>query len=145
MKFISVCFSIGLALGVAACDIPGLKGEPGPQGPSGAAGPPGPPGPPGQPGPPGPPGPTGPAGATAAVGQTGSTDLHDSSPAVRLVRANCTTTTCSAQCNQEEEAVVAYCGPGRNPTLYSNERSATCRARTPANNPLVFVCIKSSP
>src|SRR4051812_15680500 len=60
---------------------------PGPQGPSGAAGPPGPPGPPGRPGPPGP---TGPTGATGAVGQTGSTDLHDSSPAVRLVRANCT-------------------------------------------------------
>jgi hypothetical protein len=139
MKFISLCFSIGLAFGVAACDIPGLKGEPGPQGPSGAPGPPGPAGPSG---PPGPPGPAGPAGA---MGQTGPTDLHDASPSVRLVRANCTTTTCSAQCSQEEEAVFAYCGPGRNPALYSNERSATCRARTPANNPLVIVCIKSSP
>jgi len=26
--------------------------------------------------------------------------------------------------------VFAYCGPGRNPALYSNERSATCRARS---------------
>jgi hypothetical protein len=38
---------------------------------------------------------------------------------------------------------MAYCGAMRNPATYPTERSATCRARGPANNPLVAACAKA--
>jgi hypothetical protein len=139
MKLIRTLLPIVLALGVAACDIPGLKGDPGPQGPRGEAGPPGPPGPPGPSGPPGPP------GAAGAAAQTGPGASPELSSPVRMVRANCNATACSAQCNEDEEALIAHCGAGRNPAVYPTDRSASCRARTPANNPLVVACVKSSP
>src|SRR6266508_839539 len=113
MNFIRTLFPIVLAAGLlGACDkIPGPKGDPGP---------------------PGPPGPPGSAGAAAAPGSSGP---------VRMVRANCNTTACAAQCEQDEELLIAYCGTARNAAAYPTERSATCRARTPANNPLVIACI----
>jgi hypothetical protein len=127
MNLIRVLLPIVLAIGLAACDkIPGLKGE---------AGPPGPPGEKGEAGPPGPPGPAGQAGSAAAT----------LSSSVRIVRANCNATTCSAQCEQGEDLFIAYCGTGRNPAVYATDGSASCRARTSANNPLVIACIKSSP
>ena len=140
MQVLRILISTGLAIVLTACDkIPtAVKGDPGPQGPPGAtgeAGPPGPPGPMGPPGPAGSPGPPGTAGAAAKPG-----------PApVRMVRANCNPTACSAQCEQDEDLLIAYCGVGRNPANYPTERSATCRARTPANNPLVIACMKTSP
>jgi hypothetical protein len=152
MNFVRNLVPIVLAAGLAACDkIPGLKGDPGPQGPPGAigeAGPPGPPGPAGPPGPPGtagPPGPSGPAGPPGSTGAAGgSAAAPGPSSQVRMVRTNCTATACSAQCDPDEAMLIAYCGVGRNPAVYPTERSASCRTRTPANNPLVIACMKST-
>jgi Collagen triple helix repeat (20 copies) len=131
MNLIRTLFPIALAAALlAACDkIPGPKGDPGPPGPQGERGEAGPPGAAGPPGPPGS------AGAAATPRSSGP---------VRMVRANCNTTACAAQCDQDEELLIAYCGSARNAAAYPTERSATCRARTPANNPLVIACIKST-
>jgi hypothetical protein len=122
-----LCAFIGLVLlaGLAACDqTPPSKAEPGSPGERGEAGPPGPPGPPG------------PAGESAApIGPTSH---------VRMVRANCDAASCAAQCNEDEVLLIAYCGSGRTAPAYPTERSATCRARTAANNPLVLACVKST-
>ena len=40
---------------------------------------------------------------------------------------------------------TAYCGPTRIVATFPTERSATCRARTPANSPLIAACAKASP
>jgi hypothetical protein len=96
-----------------------------PQGPKGD---PGPPGPQGQPGPTGPPGPAGAPGASAAM---------------RVVRANCDASGCTAQCEADEVLLTAYCGAKHNPAVYPNERSASCRAPGPANNPLTIACVKA--
>jgi hypothetical protein len=111
-----------LALGLTACGQaqPGPQGEPGPPGPAGEVGPAGPAGPP---------------GAAAPAG---------SSSQIRIVRANCTAATCVAQCDDDEELLIAYCGIGRNPATYPSASSASCRARTAANNPLVLACVKSA-
>jgi hypothetical protein len=148
MQVIRALLPIVLALGLAACDkIPGVKGEPGPQGPPGEkgdvgpAGPPGvagPAGPAGRPGPPGPPGPAGATGAAAEATEPGRTAQ------IRMIRANCNAAACSAQCNQDEDLLLAYCGTARNPAVYPTERSASCRTRTPTNNPLIVACIAST-
>ena len=107
---------------VAACGQtePGPKGNAGPASERGEVGPPGPAGPPGPPG--------------------------TSSPVLlRIVRAACDVTGCTAQCNEDEDLFVAYCGAARNSAAYPTQRSATCRARTAANSPIVATCIKSSP
>jgi hypothetical protein len=39
--------------------------------------------------------------------------------------------------------LIAYCGPTRLPATFPTERSAACRARTPANNPLIAACAKA--
>jgi hypothetical protein len=143
--------SIGLVLAISLCLASCGQGPEGPKGEPGAAGPPGEKGEPGPPGPagprgergePGPPGPAGPAGAAGATGQPGSAAA---SSAARIVRANCNATSCTAQCEEDETLLTAYCGTGRNSATYPSERSATCRARTSANNPLVIACMKTSP
>jgi hypothetical protein len=108
--------AILLAAGLAACGngAPGEKGDQGPPGPQGAKGDTGPRGPAGPPG-----------GAT------------------RIIRANCDTTSCAAQCGDDEVLLTAYCGAMRNPAVFPTERSATCRTRGPANTPLVAACTKS--
>ena len=98
----------------------GPKGDAGPAGERGEVGPPGPAGPPG------------PSG-------TSSTTL------LRIVRATCDATGCTAQCNEDEDLFIAYCGSARNSAIYPTQRSATCRARTAANSPIVATCIKSPP
>jgi hypothetical protein len=107
--------AITLAAGLAACGkVPqGEKGDPGPAGPPGATGEAGPRGP------------AGPAGA------------------MRIVRANCDATSCAAQCAEDEVLLIAYCGATRIVATFPTERSATCRARTPANNPLIAACAKA--
>jgi Collagen triple helix repeat (20 copies) len=149
MNFLRILIPIVLTAGLAACDkIPSLKGDPGPQGPPGAtgeAGPPGPPGPAGPPGPPGPPGSPGPAGPTGPTAAAGGSAAAPGASSVRVVRTNCTATACSAQCDPDEALLIAYCGVGRNQAVYPSERSASCRARTQANNPLVIACTKSTP
>src|SRR6516165_9876935 len=136
MNFVQTLIPIVLAAGLVACEkIPGPKGDPGPQGPPGATGEVGPAGPAGPAGPPGAPGPAGAVGAAGETSQAGQ---------IRMVRATCNATTCTAQCEEGEALLIAYCGTGRNPAAYPTERSATCRARTPTNNPLVIACTKST-
>lgn len=106
-----------LTLGLAACGnsgTPGEKGDPGPAGPAGAQGDRGPPGPPG------------------------------ASGAMHIVRTSCDASGCTAQCGDDEVLLTAYCGAMRNAAAYPTERSATCRARNPANSPLVAACAKST-
>jgi hypothetical protein len=110
--------AIALAVGLIGCGkLPqGEQGEPGPAGPPGAKGDAGPRGP------------AGPAGASGAL---------------RVVRVNCDATSCTAQCSDDEVLLVAYCGTTRIAATFPTERSATCRARTPANSPLVAACAKA--
>jgi hypothetical protein len=95
-----------------------MRGLPGRRGPSG------PPGPQGSPGPPGPPGPTG--------------------SQVRVVRSNCTAASCVAECGADEVLITAYCGARRAPAVFPSERSASCRTRDAASNPLIGVCAKTA-
>jgi hypothetical protein len=111
---------VTLAVGLVGCGKsqqgePGEAGPPGPAGPKGDAGPRGPAGPPG------------------------------ASGSMRVVRANCDATGCTAQCADDEVLLTAYCGAGRNVALFPSERSASCRARTPANSPLIAACAKAPP
>jgi hypothetical protein len=108
---------------------PGPKGDPGPPGPPGLRGDVGPQGPTGSPGSPGlqgPPGPPGPASQT------------------RIVRVNCVLQSCTAQCEQEEVLVTAYCGIRRRSATFLTENSVSCGI-TPssADNPLVAVCVRA--
>lgn len=128
MQFIRVFGAIVLAVALTACDqIPVRKGEPGPQGLPGLKG---------ETGPAGPPGPTGPPGEPAPLRPTSY---------VRMVRTNCDPAACDAQCEEDEVLLIAYCGPARTAPIYPTERSATCRTRIAANNPLILACVKSTP
>ena len=91
---------------------------------------------PGEPGPAGPPGPKGDAGPRGPAGASGS---------MRIVRASCDATSCTAQCGDDEVLLIAYCGSARNAATLPTERSASCRARTAANSPLVAACGKATP
>jgi hypothetical protein len=108
-----------LAIGLAGCGkaTQGEKGDPGPAGPPGATGDAGPRGPAGPPG----------AGS------------------MRIVRASCDATGCTAQCGDDEVLLIAYCGSARNAATFPTERSASCRARNAANSPLVVACGKATP
>jgi hypothetical protein len=125
VHILHVVIAIAVGVGLASCGqaFQGPKGDSGPPGPNGEAGPQGPPGP------------AGPAGAAGSAGAS----------AVRAIRTNCDTTSCAAQCNDDEVLLIAYCGPTRNAAVFANERSASCRLRNAANNPLVVVCAKASP
>jgi len=88
------------------------------EGPKGDPGPPGPPGAKGDPGPPGP------------------------IAGIRVVRSPCDVTNCTLQCGDDEILLTAYCGASRNPALVLSERSASCRSRVSANNPIIGACVK---
>jgi hypothetical protein len=122
MQFLRAFSFIVLVAFLAACDqTPPSKGEPGPQGLPGERGPPGPPGP---------------AGVSAApVGPTSH---------VRMIRVMCDAACCDAECNEDEILLIAYCGAARTAPIYPTERSATCRTRIAANNPLILACVKST-
>jgi len=121
VRLLRILIAVTLVAGLAGCGQA-------PPGPKGDAGPPGPPGPRGE---------AGPAGAAGPAGPTGAAGI-------RVVRSVCDATSCSAQCNEDETLITAYCGPTRNPAVFPTERSATCRSRAAANNPLVTACVKSS-
>jgi hypothetical protein len=128
MQFLRALSFIALAAFLAACDqTPAPRGEPGPQGLPGEKG---------EIGPAGPPGPPGPAGVSAAPVSPTS---H-----VRMIRVNCDPTSCSAECDENEVLLIAYCGAARTAPIYPTERSATCRTRIAANNPLILACVKST-
>jgi hypothetical protein len=110
--------AVALAVAIAGCakSEPGEKGDPGPAGPAGAKGDAGPRGP------------AGPPGASGAM---------------HIVRATCDATNCTAQCGDDEVLLIAYCGATRIAATFPTERSATCRARTPANSPIIAACAKA--
>jgi hypothetical protein len=91
----------------------------------------------GQPGPKGDPGPPGPRGEAGPQGPAGT------SLGLRVVRTPCNEANCTAQCNEDEILLTAHCGAAHIPVVFPTERSATCRARGPANNPLVIACVKA--
>ncbi len=118
----------GLSIPLAGCGK-------GPQGDAGAAGPQGPKGDVGAAGPIGPPGPPGPAGPQGDAGPP--------SPSIRVVKSDCVSN-CTVQCQDNEVLVTAYCGPTRNPAQFLGEKGASCGpAASPANAPLVAVCVAS--
>jgi hypothetical protein len=85
-------------------------------------------GPRGEPGQPGPPGARGPAG----------------DPGVRVLRVDCGTAGCAAECAPDEILLGAYCSPSRGPVAYPTEHSAACRpsgARVRVE--VVAACVKS--
>jgi hypothetical protein len=128
-------FVLFMTVGLAACG----QGEPGPKGEAGPQGPPGPPGPSGQAGQvgqAGPQGQPGPAGPRGEPGPSGPTSL-------KINSVPCNATSCSARCDADEALWMAYCGNARNGAVYQNDGTATCRARVPANNPLVIACVKT--
>ena len=92
-------------------------------------------------GPKGDPGPVGPPGAKGETGQAGPRGVAGPA-AARIIRANCDATSCAAQCGEDEVLLIAYCGAARNPATFPSERSASCRIRNAANNPLVIACAK---
>lgn len=112
----AACAAVLFAVFLAACDQ-----QQGTRGPKGDKGDPGQPGPRGEVGPPGPPG---------SIG------------GVRIIRAPCNDSGCAAECRADEFMLTAYCGAGRFAPVFPSERSALCRGRGPANNPLVVVCMK---
>ena len=57
------------------------------------------------------------------------------------MRVDCNEAACGAACRDDEVLLTAHCGAGHFPPVYPAERSATCRARGPANNPLVVACV----
>jgi hypothetical protein len=87
------------------------------------------------------PGPAGPPGEKGAAGPAGPPGV---SSAVRILRISCDATNCTAQCSDDEVLLIAYCGPTRNPANLPTERSASCRVRNAANNPLIAACAKTA-
>jgi hypothetical protein len=129
MSILRLLTALSICALMAGCgeSKPGPQGPAGPQGPPGAKGDPGPQGPPG---PPGPQGVAGPAGAAAAI---------------HIVRRDCISTTCIAECAANEVMVTAYCGTNRSQATFLTERSASCGViPNPASSPLVVVCASSA-
>jgi hypothetical protein len=92
-------------------------------------------GPRGPPGERGPVGAAGPAGPRGAAGDTG----------VRMHRVDCSTGTCTAECNDDEVLLTAYCSPSRAPAAYPNEHTALCRTQgVRAKVEVVAACVKVS-
>ncbi len=133
LRTLALMSVLALTLGACGQGPQGPTGDPGPAGPQGNAGPPGPSGTAGPAGPAGPRGPEGPAGPAG----TASAPLH-------LVRSTCNPQGCTVQCEDDEIVVTAWCGANRNATNFPSEKSATCRGRGAANNPLVAICTKAA-
>src|SRR5260221_10451680 len=133
MRTKSVGLMIAISLWLASC------GQ-GPEGPKREAGPAGRPGEKGESGPPGPSGPRGEKGEPGPPGPAAASSASQ----VRVVRIDCSTTACTAACNQDEVLVAAYCGPRRSAVTLVNERSASC-PRGAGTSPLVAVCAKITP
>jgi Collagen triple helix repeat (20 copies) len=126
IRFITV---VALSLAAVSCDRPttssrGEVGSPGPLGPTGDEGPPGPRGAPGS------------QGTRGAPGSPG-----DATP-TRLIRQNCDLRSCTVQCNGDEVLLGAYCGLKHNSVTFLTENAVSCTPPSPANSPLVAVCVR---
>ena len=130
MSIIKIVAVIVVAACLAGC------GKVGPPGPKGDAGPPGPTGAKGDTGTAGLPGLPGPQGPAGPPGQSAS---------IRIIRQNCGTTACTAQCDLNEVLVTAYCGANRHAASTLSENSVSCGVvPSSANSPLVAVCAATS-
>jgi hypothetical protein len=88
----------------------------------------------GPPGARGPAGPPGPPGARGAAGDAG----------VRILRIDCATGNCTAECTDDEILLNAYCSPGRTPVTFPTEHSAACRAAGRGKVEVVAACVKGA-
>lgn len=87
------------------------------------------------------PGERGPAGPPGPAGQRGPAG----DPGIRVVRADCTTGTCGADCADDEILLSAYCSPTRGPVIYPTEHSAACRPPVGRGRvEVVAACIKAA-
>jgi hypothetical protein len=87
----------------------------------------------GKPGPPGERGAAGPSGPRGPAGESG----------VRILRVDCTPTSCTATCAADEILINAYCGSNHAPAAYPTETSAACRAPVRGRLDLVAACAKT--
>ena len=89
-------------------------------------------------GPPGERGPSGPSGPPGSRGPAGDAG-------VRILRIDCATGNCTAECTDDEILLNAYCSPGRTPVTFPTEHSAACRAAAARGKvEVVAACIKAS-
>jgi hypothetical protein len=131
MRVAHFVIAIALLAALAACG----KGQKGDAGDPGSPGPKGDTGPHGSIGPMGPMGPAGPQGPQGPPG-----------PSIRVVRTDCISGACTADCRGNEVLVMAYCGPNRNQAQFLAERTASCGpSATTANGPLIAVCVVAQP
>jgi hypothetical protein len=137
MRFLNSAALARLLIGfmVSGCDRPtkGVQGTPGAQGAQGEPGPAGPSGPKGDPGPAGP------------VGPRGAPGPEPANNGLRILRSNCDAAGCAIECGADEIMLTAFCGTRHNATVFTTERSASCHARVPANNPLFGACARLNP
>ena len=86
----------------------------------------------------GPQGERGPAGPAGARGPAGDAPI-------RILRVDCTAGNCTAECNDDEILLSAYCSPNRSPVAYPTEHSAVCRAQIGrVKVEVVAACLKAS-
>jgi hypothetical protein len=90
-------------------------------------------------------GPMGDRGPPGAKGPTGDAGPPSTTSGIRIVRSNCSETSCQVQCRESEMLLIAYCGPKRNTAITPSERAARCGVTGPANSPLVAVCAQIEP
>src|SRR4029450_8625277 len=87
----------------------------------------------GPPGPPGPPGPTGPPGLAA------------SGPTIRVIKAPCNQTACSATCKENEQILNAYALNPGGAISFTDERNVSFRPKEKGRaTALVLACIEVS-
>ncbi len=85
---------------------------------------------------------TGPAGERGPAGPAGPRGVTGDA-AVRVVRGDCTTGNCTAECADDEVLLNAYCSPGRTPAVYPTEYSVLCRATGRGRVEAVAICVKA--
>ena len=80
-------------------------------------------------------GPAGPPGARGPAGEAG----------IRVLRNECATANCTAECADDEVLLTAYCSPNRTPAAYPTEHSALCRAQAGRGKvEVVAACAKTA-
>jgi hypothetical protein len=85
---------------------------------------------------------TGPAGERGPVGPAGPRGATGDA-AVRIVRSECGTGNCIAECANDEVLLNAYCNPGRTPAVYPTETSTLCRPTGRGRVDAVAICMKA--
>ncbi len=63
---------------------------------------------------------------------------------VRILRIDCATGNCTAECADDEILLNAYCSPGRTPATYPTEHSAPAAPAGRGRVEVVAACVKGS-